>query len=141
MRGFSKLDGRRRVLDVWEQMRAVQTSSGQRHQIFPANDPRVLRILRKTIRGLHYHHGLSSPVPDEMVWVDLLRFAIPDEFTSGMPKHHREPSIFQYQFELFDDFEDIPMTSAWLLTFFETRKFVGLVWKPNGFQVREPLWE
>ena len=76
MRGFSKLDGRRRVLDVWEQMRAVQTSSGQRHQIFPANDPRVLRILRKTIRGLHYHHGLSSPVPDEMVWVDLLRFAI-----------------------------------------------------------------
>lgn len=130
-RAFRELDGRRRFSEIWERLRNVKTSDGERHQIFPANDPRVLRILRKIIRGLHYHHDLWNPVPDDMVFVDSLRVKIPEEFTAAMSIHHREPDIFQYQYEVFDEFEDIPMSSAWLLRFFETRRFVGLVWKPG----------
>jgi hypothetical protein len=79
-----------------------------------------------------YHHELWAPVPDYMVWVDMLRVVIPNEFLDAMPIHHRESDIFKYQFEVFGAFDDIPMSSAWLLTFFENRNFVALVWKPDS---------
>lgn len=131
-RSFQKGDGRRRFIDFYEQLQSIQTESGERHKVFPAKDPRFLRILRKIVRGLHHHHCLGTSVPDERVSADVLRFAIPAEFTEAMPLLHCEPDIFQYNFEVFDQFEDIPMSSAWLMTFFENRTFVGSVWKPGS---------
>ncbi|MGI8839040.1 MAG: hypothetical protein ACR2H4_20740 [Pyrinomonadaceae bacterium] len=119
-------------------MQPIDTPEGERHKIYPASDVRFLRVMRKVVRGLHYHHELWSPVPDEMVYVDVLRFGIPKEFVDAMPTYHREPDIFRYQFEVFDDFEDIPMSSAWLLTFFENRRFIALVWKPTSFSQLSP---
>jgi hypothetical protein len=119
-------------------MRPVDTPEGERHKIYPASDDRFLKVMRKIVRGLHYHHQLWSPVPDEMVFVDLLKWVIPNEFLDPMPIYHRELDIFQYQFEVFDQFEDIPMSSAWLLTFFENRKFIALVWKPTFFAKLSP---
>jgi hypothetical protein len=112
--------------------RPVDTPEGERHKIYPASDDRFLNVMRKVVRGLHYHHNLWSPVPDEMVYVDLLRFIVPNEFLDAMPIYHRKPDIFKYQFEVFDQFEDILMSSAWLLAFFENRKFIALVWKPDS---------
>jgi hypothetical protein len=71
-------------------------------------------------------------VPDERVSADVLRIAIPAEFTEAMPLFHCEPDVFQYQFEVFDQFADIPMSSVWLMTFFENRAFVGSVWKAGS---------
>jgi hypothetical protein len=119
-------------------MQPIDTPEGERHKIYPASDVRFLRVMRKVVRGLHYHHELWSPVPDEMVYVDVLRFGIPKEFVDAMPTYDCEPDIFRYQFEVFDQFEDIPMSSAWLLTFFENRKFIALVWKPTFFAQLSP---
>jgi hypothetical protein len=130
-RSFQKEDGRRRFIDLYDQMQSIQTDSGERHKVFPANDPRFLRILRKIARALHYHHKLGT-VPDERVTADLLRFVIPEEFSQAMPVLHCEPDIFQYQFEVFDQFADIPMSSVWLMTFFENRRFIASVWKPGA---------
>ncbi len=88
--------------------------------------------MRKIVRALHHYHKLWTPVPDEMVTTDVLRFSIPEEFTQAMPLLHCEPDIFQYQFEVFDTFPDLPMTSVWLMTFFENRRFVACVWKPGS---------
>lgn len=131
-RSFEKVDGRRRFIDLYNQMQSIQTASGERHKVFPADDPRFLRIMRKMVRGLHHHHELWTPVPDDMVTADVLRFAIPEEFSEAMPVLHCEPDIFQYQFEVFDAFTEIPMSSVWLMTFFENRRFMACVWKPGS---------
>jgi hypothetical protein len=109
-------------------MRPIETSAGLRHKIYPASDERFLKVMRKIVRGLHYHER-RSPVHDDLVSIDVLTTEIPNEFLDAMPVHHRESDIFEYQFGVFDAFEDIPMSSTWLLTFFENRKFVASVWK------------
>lgn len=131
-RSFEKGDGHRRFIDLYDQMQSVQTDSGERHKVFPANDTRFLRVLRKIARGLHHHCGLWTPVPDERVTADVLQISIPAEFSEGMPLLHCESDIFQYQFEVFDQFADIPMSSVWLMTFFENRRFIASVWKPGA---------
>ena len=73
-RGFREADGKRRFLDVWANMEAVQTPAGERHRIYPASDPRFIRVLRKIVRGLHYHHELGHPIPEDMTGADLLRY-------------------------------------------------------------------
>jgi len=106
----------------------LKTNNGLRHKVYPASDERFLIVMRKIVRGLHYHERRTS-VSDDLVSVDILRVEIPSEFLDAMPVYHRESDIFKYQFEEFDAFEDIPMSSTWLLTFFENRKFVASVWK------------
>ena len=128
-RSFEKEDGRRRIADIWEQMRSVKVDAVERFAVYPATDPRFLRVLRKIVRGLHYYHELESPISDEIVEADVLRYIVPQEFLESMPYRHRESDIFEYQFEVFDEFEDIPMRSVWLFTFFENRKFIAWVYK------------
>ena len=130
-RGFHEKDGHRRVSDLWGQLFAVQTKAGERHAVNPVSDPRFTRILRKIVRGLHFYHHLWHPVPDSLVEADVLRYQVPQEFIEAMPVRHREPDVFRYRFEVFDQFGEIPMSSAWLLTFFDTRKFMACVWKPG----------
>lgn len=130
-RSFEKEDGRRRVANIWEQMRPIKVGAAERFAVYPATDPRFLRVLRKIVRGLHYHHGLESPLPDDRVEADVLRYIVPQEYLDSMPYHHRESDVFEYQFEVFGEFEDIPMKSAWLLTFFENRKLIAWVRKTS----------
>jgi hypothetical protein len=127
---FHEVDGRRRFLDLWENMKAMQIDDRERHLIFPGNDQRFLRVLRKIVRGLSFYE-LSHQVADDMVHVDLLRWDVPEEFTDAMPINHRGRDVFEYQFETFEALDDIPVYSAWLLRFFETRRFIGCVWKPK----------
>lgn len=128
-RRFGKEDGRRRITDVWAQMRPVKVGATERYAVFPAADRRFMRVLRKIVRGLNYHHGLESPVPDVMVEADVLRYVVPREILEAMQFHHRESDIFKYHFDILDESEDIPMRSAWLLTFFERRKFIAWIRK------------
>jgi hypothetical protein len=128
-RSFGKKDGRRRVTDIWAQMRQVKVGNAERFAVFPATDWRFMRVLRKIVRGLNYHHGLESPVPDVMVEADVLRYVVPREILEAMQFHHRESDIFKYHFDVLDESEDIPMRSAWLLTFFERRKFIAWIRK------------
>ena len=70
-------------------------------------------------------------MPDDMVEVDVLRFVVPPDIAAAMPVLHRESDVFTYQYEVFDDFEDLSMSSAWLLTFFESRRFIAWVRKQD----------
>lgn len=130
-RSFREADGKRRFLDVWANMEAVLTPAGERHKIYPASDTRFIRVLRKIVRGLHYHHKLGDPVPDNMVGAGLLRYHVPEEITEAMPRYEFGRDVFEYQFETFDQFPDIPMSSGWLLTFFGNKNFAGWVWKAD----------
>jgi hypothetical protein len=131
-RGFRQADGIRRLDDLIEQMKPLQTPEGRRHMIFPGQDQRVMRVVRKIVRGLCHYHDVLSPVSDTRVWADVMRYAVPPAFLAEMPVHCREQDIVEYRYKVLNEGR---IQSIWLLTFFERRTFVGLVaTSEEGFQ-------
>lgn len=123
-RSFEEVDGRRRLLDLSTQMRPVETTEGTRHMVYPGKDDRVMRIIRKIVRGLCHHDGIMSPVQEHQLWADVLKYEIPPEFLDGIAHHHLEKDVFEYRYAVLDESE---IHSAWLLTFFERRTFIATV--------------
>ena len=133
LRSFDKRDGQRRLRELMVSMRPVMTSDGERHMVFPGEDKRVMRIIRKTVRGLsHYHHADISPVLDQQVFANIMKFEVPAKFDETMKRDHRGPEVFQYKRVVI---QQVGIHSAWFLTFFERTTFVGLVsMSPDGFK-------
>ena len=126
-RSFLELDGERRLKDLFGQMVPIQTPEGQRRsKIYPAKDERVMRVVRKIIRGLCHHHKLFPHVLDDQVWADIQRFEVPSDFLDEMPSRHVEADIFKYRYGVIDDPD---MHSGWLLHFFERTPFFAVVFR------------
>lgn len=87
-----------------------------------------MRVVRKIVRGLCYHHHVMSPVADHQIWADVLKYTIPQQFLDEMEQHHREADIVEYSFQVLNEPE---INSAWLLTFFERRTFIAIVSPPQ----------
>ena len=126
LRSFDKIDGDKRRRDLQELFKPIETKQGTRYMIYPAEDERVLRIIRKIIRGLSHYHKLETAIDDSRVWCDVLKYQVPDEFMKTMQFAHREEDIIKYQFTKLD-YQDL--SSGWLLTFYENIKFIGIVHK------------
>lgn len=123
-RSFEETDGYRRLQDLVARMVAVKAQGQDRWMIYPAQDARVMRILKKVVRGLSHFHGVESAVCEERVWVDAMKYHIPDELIADIRFHHREPDVCEYWYEAYKDGE---VASVWLMRFFERRVFVGAV--------------
>jgi len=105
-------------------MRPVKAAHGDRYAVYPGEDERVMRVVRKVIRGLCAYHRIMSPVSDRRVWADVLKYEVPLEFRESMQYDQREKEIVEYRYQVLDD----PLIhSAWLLTFFQRCTFIGWV--------------
>lgn len=131
-RSFLQPDGHRRRRDVDQLLIPVELSEGKRHKIYPADDPRFMRILRKIIRGLCHHHGLLPVVFDDQIWADVQRYHIPSEILEKMTKPPCDADIIEYRFEHVQT-DDIH--SSWHLRFFERTPFYAIVF--DTAQARE----
>ncbi|CUS36004.1 hypothetical protein COMA2_200013 [Candidatus Nitrospira nitrificans] len=125
-RSFLQSDGDRRRRHVAQLLMPVELAEGERHKIYPADDPRFMRILRKVIRGLCHHHGLLPVVSDDQVWADVKRYPIPSELLEEMTKAHVMPDIIEYRFSHVQA-DDIH--STWHLLFFERTPFYAIVFE------------
>jgi hypothetical protein len=125
-RSFAQLDGRRRLRDLVEKLVPMEMPEGERHMIYPGRDPRVMRVVRKVIRGLSHHHRLRSPLSDAQVWADVQQFLVPPQFDAGMTQSHVEEDVLQYQFWLLDDDD---FHTCWVLRFFNRTAFFGIVYQ------------
>jgi hypothetical protein len=123
-RGFRKTDGQRRLLDLIQGMVPVTVDTRQRWMIYPGRDDRVLRVVRKIVRGLSHFHAVESAVSEDRVWTDVLKYQIPDELVRATPFHHRESDVIEYWYEAY---EEGGLSSVWCLKFFERRVFVAAV--------------
>ena len=132
LRSFNEVDGSKRVSDLIVRMKPAKVAGSERHMVFPGEDERVMRVVRKIIRGLCHYHNVMSPVSEQRVWADVLRYAIPQEFLEQMSYYHREPDIVEYRYQVLNE-EGI--NSAWLLTFFEQVTFIGIVFIPESGSV------
>ena len=129
IRSFNQVDGRRRALDLFAQMVTIQTLQGERHIVYPGRDPRVLRIVRKIVRGLCKHHKLISPVFDDQVWADIQLYEVPPAFLMEMTSAHVEENIIEYKFYNFSVINDPHINSFWLLKFFNRTPFLSIVYR------------
>jgi hypothetical protein len=123
-RSFGYVDGRKRLGDLVNQLVPVLTDSGPRHMIYPGRDDRVMKIVRKVIRGLCHHHGLLSPVLDSQVWADIQQFEVPEEFLADCTAVHAERDILEYRYALLNE---VGLHSFWILKFFGRTPFYGSV--------------
>jgi hypothetical protein len=125
MRSFDEVDGIRRMDDLIARMKPVIMDDGSsRHMVYPGEDQRVLRVVKKVVRGLCYYHNVVWPISDNRVWVDVIKYVIPKSLFDQMNYHHREQDIAEYRYQVLNDHE---INSAWLITFFQRITFVGLV--------------
>jgi len=123
-RSFDKIDGPKRIQDLIAKMKPVTVNGSKRYMVFPGEDERVMRVVRKTIRGLCSYHKIMSPVSDKQVWVDILKYLVPQELLNQLTSYHREQDIVEYRYQIMNE---QGINSAWHITFFQRVTFVGLV--------------
>jgi hypothetical protein len=126
---YEKPDGTRRIRNLVSTFQPVEVDGQLRYKVYPGEDPRVVRVLKKIVRGLSHHHGIETAVPEARVWADVMKFPLLDEFLSEMIYQHREPDIAEYRYAIV---RDKGIASAWLITFFERVPFIGVVSLPEG---------
>jgi hypothetical protein len=125
-RSFDYLDGRKRARDLAVQFVPIQTPHGPRHMVYPARDQRVMRVVRKVVRGLCHHHRVLSPVADDQVWAEIQRFEVPPVFLEEMTLAHVEEDVLQYRFGVLPD---PAIHSVWLLRFYSRTPFICIVYR------------
>jgi hypothetical protein len=123
-RSFREVDGERRATEIRSVMVPVKTSGEDRYMIYPGRDERVLRVVRKIVRGLAHHHKLGTAISDDRVWTDILKYPVPAGLLESITLFRREHDIFQYWFE---ECADSEISSIWYLKFFEKRVFVASI--------------
>ena len=123
-RSFNRFYGLKRVQDLIAIMKPSKIAYDEKFIIFPVKDKRVIRVIRKVVRGLCYYHKVVSPLSDERVWVDVLKYSFPQEFLKQMDYAHRERDIVEYRWGILNE-EGI--SSVWIIKFFEQVTFISLV--------------
>jgi hypothetical protein len=124
-RSFEQVDGLRRRRDVAHRLVPVQMDGGERHKVYPADDPRFMRVLRKVIRGLSHHHKVLTAVSDGQMWADVQRFVVPPDLFAKMTAAHAGADIIEYRWAVVPG--DKFVHSCWLLKFFGRTPFIGVV--------------
>ncbi len=124
LRSFDKIDGHKRLSDIFEAMKPVDIDGIKQHMVYPAKDEKVVRVMKKIIRGLSHRHNVLTVVPDTRIWVNVLQYQVPELFLKEMQYAHVEKDIVEYRFQILNDNE---IQSAWIITFFERVTFVGIV--------------
>ena len=129
-RSFEEPDALRRIRDLLQLFQTATVDGRPRYKVYPGQDQRVIRVVKKVVRGLSHYHRIMSAVPESLVWVDVMKYRVPEQFLNEMIYHHREPDIAEYRYAVSAD-QDIQ--SFWLITFFERVIFIGAVgWSPTS---------
>ncbi|MDO9578815.1 MAG: hypothetical protein Q7J16_13110, partial [Candidatus Cloacimonadales bacterium] len=110
--------------DILFQMKPEKVVNSYVFKVFPGNDKKVIRVMKKIIRGLCYEH-YNKTIPDNQVWTDILKYKIPEQFENELNYAHREKDIVEYRYNKIDDSE---IHSVWFITFFERTTFIGIVY-------------
>ena len=127
LRSFEKEDGERRLEDLYQQMKPIATAEGQRNMVFLGDNHRVMRVVKKVIRGLSYHHRVLWPVSEEQVFADVLKYVVPQELLDIMQVQDRDKDVIEYRYGRHGIWNSMGIHSIWLLTFVRRTTFIGVV--------------
>ena len=130
MPSLDESDGFRRAKDLAERFVPVIVDGRERNMIYPGEDERVIRIIKKIVRGLCHYHQVEDGIDDARIRVDVLRYSVPGDLWSTGTFYKRGSDIFRYWYTRFDD-DERELRSLWILTFFDRREFIAVVDVPN----------
>ena len=124
LRSFDEVDGLKRKRDVISCIKSIESNKGNIDMVFPGEQERIKRVVKKIIRGLSHYHKIMSAVAEDRVWVDVLKYKVPERFILEMTSNHRGKDIVEYKYSVLNEDN---INSAWLITFFESVTFIGYV--------------
>lgn len=117
-------DGHRRFADFLKATKIVQTEQGPRHAVYPGEDSRVLRIVRKIIRGMSRKVELPWPVADYRVLAVWCPFELPQQCSPDFRMVHNVEDVVNVRcFPVGNGF----IHSYWSITFLDRAVFMGAV--------------
>ncbi|MGD0155306.1 MAG: hypothetical protein ABSB50_04365 [Terracidiphilus sp.] len=128
---LDEVDGFRRASDLIERFVPVTVDGQERYMIYPGRDERVIRIIKKIVRGLSHHHRVEGGIDDSRIFADVLRYTFPDDLWKKGTFHRRGSDVFRYWFKKYEDENEKELSSLWALTFFDRREFIAVVDKAN----------
>ena len=123
-RSLSRPAGKRRIRELLNITEAVQANGATRLKIYPAEDPRVLDVIRKIVVGLCHHHDIVTALSMKRIWADVLRFRVPDEYLDLLNHGHCEVDIVEYWYGVRTE---PGLHSVWILRFFGRTPFISVV--------------
>jgi hypothetical protein len=107
-----------------EKMKVTEPPDVPGTRVYP--DARVMRVIRKMVRGLAYYHS-KLILPDERIEVDILWYPIPEEYNEGPQWFVIEPHVCRYA--RIDENMGDEVHSAWILEIYQTRRFIAWIKK------------
>jgi hypothetical protein len=122
VRSFDSGDGKRRVRQILEHTKRVQIGGEYRRLIYPGEDKRVVRIVRKIIRGLSHFHKIESAVDESRILLTIHDAPLLEGVQEPGDVSHSFPGVVRYLYRTTTDSKPV-----WILTFFDRLTFVGLV--------------
>ncbi len=119
LRSFARHETHGRAGAFLRRLVVKDSPAGPQHWVYPHQDLRVLRILKKITRGLAFHHGLFVGLPEERVdawWAPLP----PPDTLAEMEHHERELDVCEYWFRVLSVGEEPnEMHTFWMFRFYE----------------------
>ena len=126
-RSFDKPSGQTWLRDLRELLVPVETHDGPRHKVYPLKDERVMRIMKRIVRGLCHEHKIGTGFTEEQVFVDVFRFPIPPAFHTEFKRVSLGDDFCWYEYCDCRDQDDGKLNSAWLIEFYSRTRFFCLI--------------
>ena len=123
-RSFKKCDGTRRLREFIDRIVPAPPPNQGREMLYPAKDPAFNLILRRIVRGLCHVNKLGSPVADNRVSCDVMKYDVPEAFKPDFTWSEIAPGFFRYGYVFLDRDN---LHSFWLFRFSKHIKFFGYV--------------
>jgi len=130
LRGLDRPDhGRKEALSIAQQFvpSPILNPYGRPYQrVFPHKDARVVRVLKKIVRGLTFYRT-SQVIPEDLVDLQPAGPPLPTAYQNGLTALLTIPEIFSAKAFFADSGADSEVHSVWVLEFFGTVRFYALV--------------
>jgi hypothetical protein len=126
-RSFDHASGPRWVRDLFELLEPVNTPDGLRYMVYPERDERVMRVLRKIIRGLCAYHKLGAAIAGNQVLAMVKRFEIPPAFRDQFVRKSLGTDFCWYSYSDQRGQDGGEFHSAWEIEFYGRTRFFCIV--------------
>ncbi len=135
VRSFERPDhGEKEVRSIAAQFVAspILNERGSPYQrIFPHKDPRVVRVLKKIVRGLE-HFRTRDIIPDDRVELSPGTLPLPTAYQDDLTAVFVVPHVFSARAFFFTGSDAADMHSLWVLDFFESARFYAVITSVGG---------
>jgi hypothetical protein len=126
-RSFTKPSGPKWRRELGKLLVPVEVDGEPRHKVYPLHDERVVRVLKRIIRGLCHLHSLGTCITEAQVWASVFWCPIPPAFQADFKRESLSDDFCWYEYSDCRSQDDGVIHSAWVIEFYGRTRFFCLV--------------